>query len=171
MEEILRMSPNEIGGMINEWLEDDGYVIDNAGLVNTDFGLTFITSNHRIYVLKLKNRRDSVVVSSCFTLGKNKANLLKNSLIRELFYKITMKYLERDLDYFFRPNFQSPDLIDICKPIHYDKLSKNELFATIYIIRNLVIWTQQKIDKEIFGLYNTENLDAVNSPITEGMPY
>ncbi|MDH3314075.1 MAG: DUF2299 family protein [Nitrosopumilus sp.] len=171
MEEILRMSPKQIGEMIKEWLEDDGYIIDNAGLSNTDFGWTFPTSNHQIYVLKLKNSKGAIIISGSFVLGKNKESLLKNSLIRELFYDISMKYLEQGLDYFFRPTFQNPDLIEICKHIHYDKLSKNELSVSINIIRNIIIWTHQKIDKEIFGSYNTANLNSVNSPITEGMPY
>ena len=162
------MNPGE---MVKEWLEDDGYIIDNARLRNTDFGWTFTTCDHQIYVLKLKNRRDTVVVSGSFILGKNKEKLLKNSLIQELFYEISMKYLEQCLDYFFRPNFQSPDLIEVCKHIHYGKLSKNELSISINIIRNIIIWTQQKIDKEIFGTYNTQKLNSVNSPITEGMPY
>lgn len=171
MEEIHRMSPNQIGEMINEWLGSDGYVISNAGLMNTDFGWMFTASKYKMYVLKLKNRRDSIVVSSSFVLGKNKDTLLKNPLIKELFYEISMKYLELGIDYFFRPNFQNPDLIEVCRHIHYDHLSKNELSVNIDMIRNIVIWTQQKIDKEIFGSYNTSGLDSVNSPITEGMPY
>jgi len=171
MEEILRMSPIQIGGMVKEWLEDDGYVIDNAGLMNTDFGWSFPTDNHQVYVLKLKNRRDSIVVTSSFILGKDKEKILKNSIIRELFYEVSMRYLEIGLDYFFRPNFQSPDLIEVCHPIHYDTLSKNELARNINIIRNAVIWTKQKLDKELYGWINTENLDSVNSPLTEGLPY
>ena len=171
MEESLRMSPVQIGTMVKDWIKDDGYVVDAAGLMNTDFGWTFTTCNNSIYVLKLKNRKDSIVVASSFVLGKNKESLLKNPVIQELFYEISMKYLERGLDYFFRPNFQSPDLIEVCQHIHYDKLSKNELSLIINNIRNIIIWTQQKIDKEIFGSYNTVNRDSVNSPITEGMPY
>ena len=171
MEESLRMAPRQTGEMIKEWLKEDGYVMDTAGLMNTDFGWTFTTCNNKIYVLKLKSRKDSIVVSSSFVLGKNKESLLKNPLTQELFYEISMKYLEIGLDFFFRPNFQSPDLIEVCQHLHYDKLSKNRLSITINNIRNIMIWTRQKIDKEIFGAYNTLGLDSVNSPITEGMPY
>ena len=171
MEESLRMSPVQIGRMIKDWLDSDGYVIDVAGLMNTDFGWMFTTCNNKIYVLKLKNRQDSIVVSSSFILGKNKESLLKNPLTQELFYEISMKYLERGLDYFFRPNAQSPDLIEVCQHIHYDTLTKNELSLIINNIRNIMIWTQQKIDKEIFGSFNTAKRNSVNSPITEGMPY
>lgn len=171
MEEILRMSPDQIGEMVKEWLEDDGYVTENAGLMNTDFGWSFSTDNHQIYILKLKNRRDSLIITGSFVLGKDKEKILKNPIIHELFYELTMKYLELGLDYFFRPNFQNPDLIEICCPIHYDALSKNELAININIIRNAVIWTKQKLDKELYGLINAENLDSVNSPLTEGLPY
>ena len=171
MEESLRMSPKQTGEMIKEWLEDDGYVIDVAGLMNTDFGWTFTTCKNKIFVLKLKNRRDSIVVSASFVLGKNKESFLRNPLVQELFYELSMKYLEKGFDYFFRPNFQSPDLIEVCQHIHYNKLSKNDLSIAVNNIRNIMIWTQQKIDKEIFGSFNTIGLDSVNSPITEGMPY
>jgi hypothetical protein len=171
MEESLRMSPVQIGTMIKDWISDDGYVVSNAGLMNTDFGWTFTTCKNPIYVLKLKNRKDSIVVSASFILGKNKESLLNNPLTQELFYEISMKYLERGLDYFFRPSFQNPDLIEVCQHIHYDKLSKNELSIIINNVRNIIIWTQQKIDKEIFGSFNSANRDSVNSPITEGMPY
>ena len=76
MEESLRMSPIQIGAMIKGWLDDDGYSIDIAGLMNTDFGWTFTTCNNQIYVLKLKNKKDSIVVSVSFVLGKNKESLL-----------------------------------------------------------------------------------------------
>ena len=171
MEEILRMSPIQIGEMVKEWLEDDGYIIENAGLMNTDFGWSFTTLNHKIYVLKVKNRRDSIIVTGSFVLGKDKEKILKNPLTSELFYQLSMKYLELGLDYFFRPNFQSPDLIEICSPIHYDKLTKNQLAANINTIRNAVIWTKSKLDKELYGLVNSAKLDSVNSPLTEGLPY
>ena len=171
MEESLRMSPKQTGEMVKEWLEDDGYVVDVAGLTNTAFGWQFNASNQRLYVLKLKNRENVIVVSGSIILGKNKKNILENPSAPNLFHELSMKYLELGLDYFFRPELNHLDLIELCKHIHYDKLSKNELSLTVNLIRNMVIWTEKKIDKDMFGMTNKIKPDSVNSPITEGMPY
>ena len=172
MEESLSlgMSPRQTAEMIKEWLEDDGYVIDTAGLTNTDFGWQFKASGQRLYLLKLKNRANVLVVSGSIILGKNKKSILESPSTPNLFHELSMKYLELGLDYFFRPELNNLNLIELCKHIHYDKLSKNELSLTVNLIRNIVIWTQKKIERDLFGITNNIKPDSVNSPITEGMP-
>ena len=46
MEESLRMSPVQIGTMVKDWISDDGYVVDAAGLMNIDFGWAFIKEDY-----------------------------------------------------------------------------------------------------------------------------
>ena len=171
MEEWRGMTPQQIGTMIHDWLEEDGFPIENADVPNTDFSWSIITTKRKIYVLKFKNRNDSIVVTSGVVLGENKERILEESKVGDRFYELTTKYLELGLNYSFQPNFQNADLIELSQSIHYDGLTKHELIQTVGLIRNIIVWTQQKLNKEINESVDISNLESVSSPVSGGLPF
>ena len=171
MEELRGMTPEQIGAMIFDWLDEDGFPIENADVPNTDFSWVVTVSKRKIYVLKFKNRKDSVVVSSGVVFAENKERILEEPKVGNRFYDLTTKYLELGLNYNFQPNFQNADLIELSQHIHYDGLTKHELIQTIDLIRNITVWTQQKLNKEIEESVNISNLESISSPVSGGLPF
>ncbi len=80
MEEWRGMTPQQMGTMIHDWFKEDGFVIDDAAVPNTDFSWSVTLSKRKIYVLKFKNKIDSIVISGGLFL-----------VIRRNFYSITLK--------------------------------------------------------------------------------
>jgi len=171
MEESRGMTPEQMGIMIHDWIKEDGFPIENADVPNTDFSWAVITAKHKIYVLKFKNRKDSIVISGGIVFGENKERILDESKVGDRFYELTTKYLELGLDYNFQPNFQNADLIELSQYIHYDGLTKHELVQTIGLVRNIIVWTQQKLIKEIHESVDVSNLQSVSSPVSGGLPF
>ena len=171
MEEWRGMTPQQIGTMIHDWIKEDGFPIEDAGVPNTDFSWTVTTTKRKIYVLKFKNRMDSIVVSSGIVFGENKERILNDSKVGDRFYELTTKYLELGLSYNFQPNFQNADLIELSQHIHYDGLTKHELIRTIDLLRNIIVWTQQKLDKAIREYVDVSTLESVSSPVSGGLPF
>ncbi len=171
MEEWLGMTPQQIGTMIHDWFKEDGFPIEDADVPNTDFSWSVTISKRKIYVLKLKNRKDSIVLSGRMVFGENKERILGDSKVADIFYELTTKYLEAGLHYNFQPNFRNANLIELSQHIHYDGLNKHELAQTASILRNILVWTQQKISKEIDGTVEVSNLESVTSPVSGGLPF
>ncbi len=171
MEESRGMTPQQMGIMIHDWLKEDGFPIENADVPNTDFCLSVTISKRKIYVLKFKNRNDSIVISGGLLFGEKKELLLNDPKVGDLFYELTTKYLELGLNYTFQPIFQNADLIEFSQHIHYDGLTKHELVRTVSQIRNAIVWTSQKLCKGIDGSIDISNLESVTSPVTGGLAF
>lgn len=171
MEEWRGMSPKQIGTMIYDWFKEDGFPVEDAGVPNTDFSWGVTTTNRKIYVFKFKNRKDSVLVSSGIVFGENKERILSGPQLGDTFHELIAKYLELGLNYNFQPNPQNADLIELSQHIHYDGLTKHELIRTLCLLRNITIWTQQKLSKEINGSVDVANLESVSSPVSGGLPF
>jgi len=171
MEEWRGMTSEQMGTMIHDWIKEDGFPIEDAGVPNTDFSWSVTTTKRKILVLKLKNRTDSIVISGRMVFGENKERILGDSKVADIFYELTTKYLELGLHYNFQPNFRNANLIELSQHIHYDALSKHELTQTVSLLRNILVWTQQKISKEIDGTVAVSNLENVSSPVSGGLPF
>ena len=171
MEEWRGMTPQQMGTMIHDWFKEDGFPIDDAVVPNTDFCWSVTISKRKIYVLKFKNRNDSIVISGGLFFGEKKEALLNDPKVGDLFYELTAKYLELGLNYNFQPNFQNADLIELSQHIHYDGLTKHELIQTIVLVRNIIVLTQQKLNKEINESVNVSDLESVSSPVSGGLPF
>jgi hypothetical protein len=171
MEEWRGMTSQQMGAMIHDWIKEDGFPIENADIQNTDFSWTVITAKQKIYILKFKNRKDSIVVSGGIVFGENKERILSNSNVGNVFHDITSKYLELGLSYSFQPNSENADLIELSQHIHYDGLNKHELARTISLVRNIIVWTEQKLSKEIHESVDVSNFKSINSPISGGLPF
>ena len=171
MEEWRGMTSQQIGTMIHDWIKEDGFPVEDAGIPNTDFSWSVTTTKRKIYVLKFKNRKDSIVVSGGMVFGENKERILDDSKVGDRFYELTTKYLELGLNYNFQPLFQNADLIEFSQHIHYDGLTKHELIQTVSLVRNIIVWTQQKLSKEIHGSVDVSNLESVSSPVSGGLPF
>ncbi len=171
MEEWRGMTPEQMGTMIHDWFKEDGFPIEDAGVTNTDFSWSVTISKRKIYVLKFKNRKDSIVVSGGMFFGENKERLLENPKVAEIFYELTTRYLELGLNYNFQPLFQNADLIEFSQHIHYDGLTKHELIQTVSLLRNMIVWTQQKLNKELQESVDISNLESVSSPVAGGLAF
>ncbi len=171
MEEWLGMTPQQIGTMIYDWFKEDGFPIEDADVPNTDFSWSIVISKRKIYVLKFKNRKDSIVISGGLIFGENKEPLLDNPKVGDIFHELTTKYLELGLNYNFQPIFRNADLIEFSRHIHYDGLTKHELIQTVSLVRNIIVWTQQKLSKEIHGSIDVSDLESVTSPVSGGLPF
>jgi len=171
MEEWRGMTAQQMGTMIHDWFKEDGFPIDDALVPNTDFSWSVTLSKRKIYVLKFKNRNDSIVISGGLFFGEKKEVLLNDPKVGELFYQLTTKYLELGLNYNFQPLFQNADLIEFSQHIHYDGLTKHELIRTVSQIRNVIVWTQQKLSKGIEGSIDVSDLESVSSPVTGGLAF
>jgi len=112
MEEWRGMTPQQMGTMIHDWFKEDGFPIDDAVVPNTDFSWSVTITKRKIYVLKFKNRKDSIVISGGLFFGEKKERLLDDPKVGDLFYELTTKYLELGLNYNFQPIFQNADLIE-----------------------------------------------------------
>ena len=171
MEEWRGMTPEQMGTMIHDWFKEDGFPIEDALVPNTDFSWSVTTTKRKIYVLKFKNRKDSIVISGGLFFGEKKELLLNDPKVGDLFYELTTKYLELGLNYNFQPLFQNADLIEFSQHIHYDGLTKHELIQTVSLLRNIIVWTQQKLSKEIHGSVDVSNLESVSSPVSGGLAF
>jgi len=171
MEEWRGMTPEQMGKMIHDWFKEDGFSIEDAGVTNTDFSWSITTTKRKIYVLKFKNKKDSIVVSGGLLFGEDKERLLDNDKVGDIFYELTTKYLELGLNYNFQPIFQNADLIEFSQHIHYDGLTKHELVRTVSLLRNIIVWTQQKLSKEIHGTVDISTLESISSPVSGGLPF
>ena len=171
MEEWRGMTPQQMGTMIHDWFKEDGFPIDDAVVPNTDFSWSVTITKRKIYVLKFKNRKDSIVISGGLFFGEKKERLLGDPHVGDLFYELTMKYLELGLNYNFQPIFANADLIEFSQHIHYDGLTKHELIRTVSQLRNLIVWTQQKLTKGIEGSIDVSDLESVTSPVTGGLAF
>jgi len=171
MEEWRGMTAQQMGTMIHDWFKEDGFPIDEAEVPNTDFSWSVTLSKRKIFVLKFKNRNDSIVISGGLFFGEKKEVLLNDPEVGELFYQLTTKYLELGLNYNFQPLFQNADLIEFSQHIHYDGLTKHELIRTVSQIRNVIVWTQQKLSKGIEGSIDVSDLESVSSPVTGGLAF
>jgi len=103
--------------------------------------------------------------------GEKKEVLLDDPKVGDLFYELTTKYLEVGLNYNFQPLFQNADLIEFSQHIHYDGLTKHELIRTVSHIRNVIVWTHQKLSKGINGTMDVSDLESVSSPVTGGLAF
>jgi len=171
MEEWRGMTAQQMGTMIHDWFKEDGFPIDDALVPNTDFSWSVTISKRKIYVLKFKNRIDSIIISGGLFFGEKKEVLLNDPEVGELFYQLTTKYLELGLNYNFQPLFQNADLIEFSQHIHYDGLTKHELIRTVSQIRNVIVWTHQKLSKGIEGSIDISDLESVSSPVTGGLAF
>jgi len=171
MEEWRGMTPQQMGTMIHDWFKEDGFPVDDAVVPNTDFCWSVTISKRKIYVLKFKNRNDSIVISGGLLFGEKKELLLDDPKVGDLFFELTEKYLELGLNYTFQPIFQNADLIEFSQHIHYDGLTKHELIRTVSQIRNAIVWTNQKLCKGIDGSVDISNLESVTSPVTGGLAF
>jgi len=171
MEEWRGMTPKQMGTMIHDWFREDGFPIDDATVPNTDFSWSVTLSKRKIFVLKFKNRNDSIIISGGLFFGEKKEVLLNDPKVGDLFYELTTKYLELGLNYNFQPLFQNADLIEFSQHIHYDGLTKHELIRTVSQIRNVIVWTQQKLSKGIKGSIDVSDLETVSSPVTGGLAF
>ena len=171
MEEWRGMTPQQMGTMIHDWFKEDGFPIDDATVPNTDFSWSVTLSKRKIYVLKFKNKKDSIVISGGLFFGEKKEVLLDDPKVGDLFYELTTKYLELGLNYNFQPLFQNADLIEFSQHIHYDGLTKHELIRTVSQIRNVIVWTHQKLSKGIDGSIDVSDLESVSSPVTGGLAF
>jgi len=171
MEEWRGMTPQQMGTMIHDWFKEDGFPIDDAAVPNTDFSWSITITKRKIYVLKFKNRKDSIVISGGLFFGDKKEVLLNDPKVGDLFYELTTKYLELGLNYTFQPIFQNADLIEFSQHIHYDGLTKHELIRTVSQIRNVIVWTNQKLNKGIDGSIDVSDLESVTSPVTGGLAF
>jgi len=171
MEEWRGMTAQQMGTMIHDWFKEDGFPIDDALVPNTDFSWSVTLSKRKIYVLKFKNRNDSIIISGGLFFGEKKEVLLNDPKVGDLFYELTTKYLELGLNYNFQPLFQNADLIEFSQHIHYDGLTKHELIRTVSQIRNVIVWTNQKLSKGIDGSIDVSDLESVSSPVTGGLAF
>ncbi len=171
MEEWRGMTPQQMGTMIHDWFKEDGFPIEDAGVPNTDFSWSVTITKRKIYVLKFKNRKDSIIISGGLFFGEKKELLLNDPKVGDLFYELTTKYLELGLNYTFQPIFHNADLIEFSQHIHYDGLTKHELIQTVSILRNMIVWTQQKLTKEIHGSVDVSDLESVSSPVAGGLAF
>ena len=171
MEEWRGMTPEQMGTMIHDWFKEDGFPIEDAGVANTDFSWSVTITKRKIYVLKFKNRKDSIVISGGLVFGENKEALLENPKVGDIFHKLTTKYLELGLSYNFQPIFRNADLIEFSQHIHYDGLTKHELIRTVSQIRNVIVWTHQKLSKGIDGSMDVSDLESVTSPVSGGLAF
>ena len=165
------MTAEQMGTMIHDWLKEDGFPVEDAGVPNTDFSWVVTATKRKILVLKLKNRKDSVVISGRIVFGEDKKSILDDTKVGDIFYELTTEYLELGLHYNFQPNFQNANLIELSQHIHYDALTKHELAQTVSLVRNIILWTQQKLSKEIHGTIDISNLESVSSPVSGGLPF
>ncbi len=171
MEEWRGMTAEQMGTMIHDWFKEDGFPIEDANVPNTDFSWSVTLSKRKIYVLKFKNKIDSIVISGGMFFGERKEHLLDNPKVGDIFSELTTKYLELGLNYTFQPIFHNADLIEFSQHIHYDGLTKHELIQTVSILRNMIVWTQQKLTKAIQGSVDVSNLESVTSPVAGGLPF
>ncbi len=103
--------------------------------------------------------------------GEKKEALLNDPKVGDLFYQLTTKYLEVGLNYNFQPLFQNADLIEFSRHIHYDGLTKHELIQTVNQVRNMIVWTHQKLSKGIDGSIDVSELESVSSPVSGGLAF
>ena len=171
MEEWRGMTAQQMGTMIHDWFKEDGFPIDEAEVPNTDFSWSVTLSKKKIYVLKFKNKKDSIVISGGLFFGEKKEVLLNDPKVGDLFYELTTKYLEVGLNYNFQPLFQNADLIEFSRHIHYDGLTKHELIQTVNQVRNMIVWTHQKLSKGIDGSIDVSELESVSSPVSGGLAF
>jgi len=171
MEEWRGMTPQQMGTMIHDWFKEDGFPIDDATVPNTDFSWSVTLSKRKIYVLKFKNKKDSIVISGGLFFGEKKELLLNDPKVGDLFNELTTKYLELGLNYNFQPLFQNADLIEFSRHIHYDGLTKHELIQTVNQVRNMIVWTHQKLSKGIDGSMDISDLESVSSPVSGGLAF
>ncbi len=171
MEEWRGMTPEQMGTMIHDWFKEDGFPIEDALVPNTDFSWSVTTTKRKIYVLKFKNRKDSIVISGGLVFGETKERLLDDPKVGDIFYELTSKYLELGLNYNFQPLFRNADLIEFSQHIHYDGLTKHALIQTVGLLRNIIVWTQQKLSKEMHGSVDVSNLESVSSPVSGGLAF
>ena len=171
MEEWRGMTAQQMGTMIHDWFKEDGFPIDEAEVPNTDFSWSVTLSKKKIYVLKFKNKKDSIVISGGLFFGEKKEVLLNDPKVGDLFYELTTKYLELGLNYNFQPLFQNADLIEFSRHIHYDGLTKHELIQTVNQVRNMIVWTHQKLSKGIDGSIDVSELESVSSPVSGGLAF
>ncbi len=171
MEEWRGMTPQQMGTMIHDWFKEDGFPIDDAAVPNTDFSWSVTLTKRKIYVLKFKNKKDSIIISGGLFFGEKKEILLSDPNVGNLFHELTMKYLELGLNYNFQPIFANADLIEFSQHIHYDGLTKHELIRTVSQLRNMIVWTKQKLTKGIEGSVDVSNLQSVSSPVSGGLPF
>ncbi len=171
MEEWRGMTAQQMGTMSHDWFKEDGFLIDDALVPNTDFSWSVTLSKKKIYVLKFKNKKDSIVISGGLFFGEKKEILLNDPKVGDLFYELTTKYLEVGLNYNFQPLFQNADLIEFSRHIHYDGLTKHELIQTVNQVRNMIVWTHQKLNKGIDGSIDISKLESVSSPVSGGLAF
>ena len=171
MEEWRGMTSQQMGKMIHDWFKEDGFLIDDALVPNTDFSWSVTLTKRKIYVLKFKNKKDSIVISGGLFFGDKKEVLLDDPKVGDLFYELTTKYLELGLNYNFQPLFQNADLIEFSQHIHYDGLTKHGLMQIVNQVRNMIVWTNQKLTKGIGGSIDVSELESVSSPVSGGLAF
>ncbi len=171
MEEWRGMTPEQMGTMIHDWFKEDGFPIEDASVPNTDFSWSITISKRKIYILKFKNRKDSIVISGGMFFGDKKEVLLDNPKVGDIFYELTTKYLELGLNYTFQPIFNNADLIEFSQHIHYDGLTKHVLIQSVNQVRNMIVWTRQKLSKETQESVDVSDLESVSTPVAGGLAF
>ncbi|MFQ5970301.1 MAG: DUF2299 family protein [Nitrososphaerales archaeon] len=143
-------TPQEISKKIQDWFVEDRFSIAKGDVANTDFSWKVISANIPVHVAKFNNRNDSVLVFGAISfVGEDKSRLLSHPRINDIFYELKAKYLETGLDYAFKPNLQDLNLIEIYQGVHYDGLTKHILMRTFVHVRNMLLWTAEKLSHEV----------------------
>lgn len=148
MDDFLGMTGPQIGEMIYDWFSEDGFLIENAEIPHTDFSWGVILSSKKIFILKLKNKKDSIVIASTVPLFE-RLELIKTESGNEVFNKLKERCMEFGFHYRFEPHSRNEPIqvMEIAQHIHYDKLSKHELNQMIVKLRNIIIWAENRFER------------------------
>lgn len=146
MDTITSGKEKSISDTVEQWLKEDGISITSMDNQNADFYMKVSLSNIPIGVYKLKNRKDSIVVSGGVGFsGNDKQKILSHPELKKILHEITLKYLEKEMEYAFRPNPNEVSRIEIYQLIHFDGLTKHELMRTLVRVRNMLLFTIEKL--------------------------
>ena len=146
----MALNGQEIGKKIQDWFVEDGFSIAKGDIANTDFSWKVTSANIPIHISKLNKKKDLVLVFGVISfVGEDKNRLLSHPRINDILYELKAKFLEHGLDYAFKPNLQNLNLIEIYQGVYYDGLSKHLLMRTFVHLRNMLLWTAEKLRHEV----------------------
>jgi len=150
MDEFSGMSPHQMGEMIYDWFKDDGFLIEIAEVPHTDFSWGITLSSKKIFVLKLKNKPDSIIIAGTVLLA-DKLDLIKQEKGNEIFSKLKERCMEFGFHYRFEPssNIEQIQVMEIAQHIHYDGLTKHQLNQAVVRLRNIIMWAESRFEKII----------------------
>ncbi|MFQ5969884.1 MAG: DUF2299 family protein [Nitrososphaerales archaeon] len=145
--------------MIHEAFAEDGFSVEKGKSEKTDFDWQVISGKIDVRIVKFKDVNDSIRVYGAIAfVGLNNNQNLSQPSINNIFYELRTKYLEIGLDYAFRLNPER-NMIEIFHTIHYDGLNKHELMRSFTLVRNMVLWTQQKLRHEVSDILSVLDPD------------